>query len=207
MESRAQEILRTLSSRVRVLSTDQVSRGWWSETRWGLCRAKECLWGLASSQFLVMQSVLSRRIVKLPRPLTRWSCGDATPPFLQLAKILHKRAKAAPVTTTVVWATPKCIALFGTGRRPTLKITQMTHDLQVSEVFLGLTENGLPVEQWLGEDHLPTSWPASVRPDALLVDDDAKPIRAIEYGGDYSAKRLSALHDGFASIELDYELW
>ena len=207
MESRKQQILRTLSNHVRVLSASQISRRWWSDTRWGLSRAKESLWELSAGGLLVMQSVLARPITELHRPLQSWRDGEPKPSFTSLAKVLHKRAKVAPQTTTIVFATAKTVALFGEGRRPSVKVTQMTHDLHVSEVFLRFLASGLSSDLWMNEDQLPSTWPVSVRPDALLLDHNATPLRAIEYGGDYSAARLEALHDGFASIELGYELW
>lgn len=207
MNLREEEILRVAANKVRVLSAKQVARTWWSDTRWGLCRANESLWDLAARRLLVMQSVLARPISRLTKPLLLWELADAAPPFRELSRVLHERAKATPLMTTVVFATQKTIALFGNGDCPSVKITQMTHDLHVSEVFLRLRANGLPTKQWQSEDQLPNTWPIKVRPDALLLDEHGVPARAIEYGGDYSAARLLELHHGFDSIGLGYELW
>ena len=207
MSDREKEILRVVANCVRVLSTDQVARTWWSDTRWGNCRAKESLWDLAARDWLCMQPVLSRPIQSLVEPLMTWQVGEPLPQFEKLARQLHERAKAQPVVTTIVYATSKTVSLFGKGNKPTIKIAQMTHDLHVSAVFLLLYANGQGTENWLSEDQLPKSWPLDVRPDAVLLDEGGTPTVAIEYGGDYSAQRLEQLHEGFVSIGLGYELW
>ena len=82
----------------------------------------------------------------------------------------------------------------------------MTHDLHVSEVFLRYRSMGRQHE-WCSEDQLAKGWPIRERPDAVLVDDDRDIVRAVEYGGDYSAERLAELHSGFSSVGLNYEIW
>ena len=115
MSDREKEILRVVCNCVRVLSTDQVARTWWSDTRWGSCRAKEALWDLAARDWLCMQPVLARPIQPLRRPLLVWEAGNAIPPFEDLSRQLGERARSQPVVTTIVYATSKAVSLFGRG--------------------------------------------------------------------------------------------
>lgn len=207
MISREKEILRVLANDVRMLSADQVARTWWTDTRWGSCRCKESLWDLAVRKWISMQPVLARPIHLLVTPLLTWQAGQPLPQFELLARQLHKRAKSQPAVITVVYATSKTVSLFGKGKKPSIKIAQMTHDLHVSEIFLHLRASGRYSARWLSEDQLPKAWPLDIRPDAVLLDDVGKPATAIEYGGDYSVQRLKELHAGFDSIGLGYELW
>ena len=106
-----------------------------------------------------------------------------------------------------VFASPRTIVLFGQGRAPSVKLTQMTHDLHVSEVYLRYRTDGLSSRHWLSEDRLPREWPLRERPDAVLSDDEGRVHRAVEYGGNYPPKRLAELHAALSSIELAYEIW
>ena len=83
----------------------------------------------------------------------------------------------------------------------------MTHDLNVSEIYLHYRKSGLPNRCWISEDRLPHDWPLRERPDALLRNNDGQIVRAVEYGGDYPATRLAELHVGLSSIGIGYEIW
>ena len=109
--------------------------------------------------------------------------------------------------TSFVFASPRSIVLFGQGHAPSVKLTQMTHDLHVSEVYLHYRVNGLSSRHWTSEDRLPRDWPLRERPDATLMDEEGHPYRAVEYGGNYPPTRLAELHEGLSSIELAYEIW
>lgn len=207
MRPHEQQIVRRLADTVRVLSLTQAARTWWSESRWGQTRAKASLASLADGGWLTMQRVLSRPIVNMETPLVDWKRGDRQPDFKVIAKALHRRAMADSKLTTVVFATRRAVALFGTGPLPTIKLTQMTHDLNVSELFLHYHRQGLPAGEWLSEDRLPCDWPIQQRPDAVLRDENGNYKRAVEYGGDYPVSRLAELHTGFSRIGLDYEIW
>ncbi|MEM7312374.1 MAG: hypothetical protein AAF497_04405 [Planctomycetota bacterium] len=88
-----------------------------------------------------------------------------------------------------------------------IKLAQMTHDLNVSEVFLHYRQLGLPVSLWVGEDNLPREFPGDVRPDALLLDANGEWHRAVEYGGAYNVNRLLALRDSAADANVELQLW
>ena len=207
MKPHEEQILRALANDIRVLSLKQVARVWWTDTRWGRSRANASMQELDSSGWLQIHRSLARPIGELEQPVMCWQPGEGTPDFHNVARVLHRRSSKAASMTAFVFAGPRTIALFGEGRAPSVKLTQMTHDLHVAEVYLHYRRSGLASRQWTSEDRLPYAWPLRERPDAALSDDAGNIYRAVEYGGDYPAKRLRALHDGFSSIQLSYEIW
>ena len=207
MRRHEEQILRALANDVRVLSLTQVARTWWSDTKWGRSRAKASMTELDARNWLQIHRSLARPIVELHKPLLSWSPSDASPGFEELSRTLHRRAVQAASMTSFIFASARTVAMFGLGRALSVKLTQMTHDLHVSEVYLWHRKNGLSARNWLSEDRLPRDWPLRARPDAVLTSDDAKIQCGIEYGGDYPAKRLEELHEGLSSINLKYEIW
>jgi hypothetical protein len=209
MRPHEQEILSVVTNCVRALTVRQVARSWWSDSRKGVARAETSLHELADDGWLQLQTVLARPVPLLQAPLATWMPGDRVPGFPNLSKLLHQRAMVPAKLATVIFATSKSTALFGKGALPKIKLTQMTHDLQLAEIFLVYRSRGLPIDQWLGEDHLPHSWPIQQRPDSVLKRTDGTIYRAIEYGGDYSPERLAELHEALSSIGdgLPYEIW
>jgi hypothetical protein len=162
---------------------------------------------LDSSDWVHIHRSLARPINQLHQPLMAWSPGDDTPDFWRLSRILHRRSMQDASLTTFVFASQRSIVLFGRGRAPSVKLTHMTHDLHVAEVYLRYRITGLSSRHWISEDRLPRNWPLPERPDATLANDDGRIYRAVEYGGNYPPGRLAELHDGLASIELNYEIW
>ena len=206
MRDRDEEIVRIVANTVRVLSLQQVAREWWSDTRWGRSRAKRTVEELAVEDLLHVRRVLSRPIELLKAPLLRWQHGDQEPDFESLARQLHGRAKQPARMVKIIFATPRSVALFSRHGLPTIKLTQMTHDLHVSEVFLHYRRRG-ETNAWRSEDQLPADWPIRERPDAVLCDVNGDIVHAVEYGGDYPAERLAELHDGLSWAGLSYEIW
>ena len=208
MRTREKEILSVLCNCVRAMTIRQLSRAWWTDTPWGLARTRAVAQEIVNAGWLEMRNVLSRPVSELEFPLVEWNPPDAVPDFADISKTLHQRASVPAELATVVFATKKSVALFGAGSLPPVKLTQMTHDLYVSEVFLAYRRRD-QAGHWVGEDQLPRTWPIQQRPDAFLRDSDGSIYRAIEFGGDYSPERISALHHGFASMGrgLPYEIW
>lgn len=202
-----EQILRALANDVRVLSLTQVARTWWSDTKWGRSRAKAAMTELDASNWLQIHRSLARPVVELHQPLLSWSPQDETPDFWELSRTLHRRAAKAASMTSFVFASARTVAMFGRGRAPSVKLTQMTHDLHVAEVYLWYRTNGHSARNWISEDRLPRDWPLRARPDATLTNDEGEFHRAVEYGGDYPPSRLEELHEGLSSIHLKYEIW
>jgi hypothetical protein len=140
--------------------------------------------------------------------LFAWRHGRPEPEFGDVANYLRRRARTEAKVIQVVTAEPKARRFFGVGDQRSLKLTQVTHDLHVSEVFLRYYETGFAVfRDWVGEDCLPRPWPLRERPDALVREKGGKTLRAVEYGGEYTAHRLAKLHSGFQKINMPYEIW
>ena len=207
MKPHEQQIVRVLADSVRVMTIAQIARTWWTDTRWGRSRATASLRSLASDGWLHMQRVLSRAINSPTAPLIDWIPGAGQPEFGDAARTLHQRAMTDAKPVVVVVASRRAVTFYGNGRAAAIKLTQMTHDLNVSEVYLHHRRRGLPARRWVSEDRLPSDWPIRERPDALLRDEQGSIVRAVEYGGDYPASRLAELHAGLASLGIGYELW
>jgi hypothetical protein len=209
MRPREKEILMVLTNCVRAMTLQQLSRTWWTETPWGLARTRAVVHEMASAGWLEVRDVLSRPVRPLEKPLITWTPSDDVPDFTDLSKNLHSRAMVPAETVSVVFSTKKSVSLLGRGTLPPVKLTQMTHDLNVSEVFLAYRLREME-DEWVGEDQFPHWWPIGQRPDAVLRQADGTIHRAIEYGGDYSPERLAALHGGLAGCfgtGLCYEIW
>jgi len=209
MRPREKEILMVLTNCVRAMTLRQLSRTWWTDTPWGFSRTKAVVHEMARAGWLEVRDVLSRPVSPLEKPLITWAPSDDAPDLEDLSKDLHYRAMLRAETVSVVFSTKKSVSLFGRGTLPPVKLTQMTHDLHVSEVFLAYRFRDLE-DEWVGEDQLPHGWPIGQRPDAVLRRADGTIHRAIEYGGDYSPERLTALHIGLAGFfgtGLCYEIW
>ncbi len=207
MKPHEEQLLRVLSDSVRVLTLQQIAQAWWTDSRWGRSRASTSMKDLAQEGWLHRQRVLSRTIHSFASPLVDWQPGDRRPEFASVARGLHRRAMVAAKPIEVVYAAQRAVTFFGSGRAPAIKLTQMTHDLNVSELYLHYRRNGFARRHWVSEDRLPRDWPLRERPDGLLRNNRGKLIRAVEYGGDYPESRLVELHTGLASIHLRYQLW
>ena len=126
--------------------------------------------------------------------------------FPELSRLLHRRARKSASVTTIFFATPKSRELLGRGGRGVRpRLTQLSHDLQVSEVFLHYRENNQQAF-WLHEDFL-DDWPTKERPDAVLINERGQFVRAIEYGGAYSPARLQAMQNAFSRQGIPLEIW
>jgi len=199
--------LRVLCDSVRVLTLRQIAQTWWTDTRWGRSRASTSMKNLAQEGWVHRQRVLCRTIHAFALPLVDWQPGDRRPEFASVVLRLHRRAMVAAKPVKVVYAAKRAVTFFASGRAPSVKLTQMTHDLNVSELYLHYRRNGFARRHWLSEDRLPRDWPLRERPDGLLRNNRGELIRAVEYGGDYPKRRLVELHTGLASINLSYQLW
>ena len=201
------EFMTVLTHSVRVLSLSQMARLWWSDTRWGRQRARQHAMSCESQGLLHFKRVLSRPIGVLKTPLLIWRLDDDEPDWVAVSRGLRLRTRKHPVLLPVVFASRLAFDVFATSRVTPFKLTQMTHDLHVSEVFVCYQLLGLPLDSWVSEDRLPITFPSDVRPDALLVDSEGTWQRAVEYGGAYSSARLLALRDCAAKCEVAFELW
>ena len=210
MTPREKEIIGVLVNRVRVLNLEQVARTWWSKSPCGISRAKKTLDNLQADGWLRAPEAFSRPVKEMQRPLVDWRIGDRTPNFDRIEKQLGARAAKPSTKSTFLYATRKANQIFGRDRLQSVKLTQLTHDLGVAEIFLIYRHHSEYWRGWIAEDHLPKNWPSKQKPDALLQSERGRWIRAIEYGGAYKVDRLVELHNTFCNlggIGVDYEIW
>ncbi len=209
MNASERDLLEVLADQLRIVTPEQIARAWFAQQVNAMRSTTRLVRRLSENDWLRMRRVLARPVSRLLGPLLSWRHGQPTPDLASLSRRLHHRSRCAAHLAIVVEATTRTRALFGTsGFRPRLKLTQTSHDLHVAEIFFRYRESRWDVRRfWVSEDRLPMTWPIRQRPDAILVDDAGDVHRALEYGGDYSVERLSALHDGLASIPLPYEIW
>ena len=207
MKENEKQIVCALAESVRAMTLEQIAATWWTSTRWGKSRAKASLQALVDRGWIHLQRALVRKIHQPLGPLVAWKPGDAQPEFDELARVLHRRAMSDAKFATVAYAAKRAVLFFGSGRAPSVKLTQLTHDLNVSELYLRVFRSRDDGTRWLSEDRLPSDWPMRERPDAVLLDESGKTLGAIEYGGDYPVSRLQELHTAFANANLGYQLW
>ena len=210
MNAWEEEILISLAWHVRVLSVEQLARTWWSGLATGTRLANNFVKARSATDWLHVRHVLSRKPTPLAEPLQTWHPDAPVPDFAELSRLLHRRARTPARKFRVVTASRKCRELFGmvgAAHRP--KLTQLSHELFVSEVFIRYLQNGFNVfsGEWVSEDRFPSSWPIRVRPDGLIKDAEGNIVRAIEYGGAYGVRRLRGLYGALKGISLPCEVW
>lgn len=201
------DIVETLCCRVRVLSLEQVTHGWWQSND-DLARAERRMTHLVHAGLL--RSVAWN--VKLPRfnnaPLLMWNPTSPVPDFEHLAGLVRNRWPRQSRLVQAYIATPKAARLFGSSAGNTPPIHHRNHDLLLGAVFVQYRTNR-PDEacRWLGEDALPMAERGVKNPDAFLLDEIGQVCRVIESAGRYSQDQIETFHHYCQQIELPYELW
>lgn len=194
------DIVRTLTDDLRMVSLEQAARFWWPGQKRALRSAREAVEALCTADWLSLHTVLSRPVNELDIPLLSWQPNDTNPDFSTLSRILHQRSRAAARLTSVITVGPRV------RHRTAMKLTQMTHDLHVAEVWWHYRQSTAGV-RWVSEDQLTSERGKGALPDALLQDLNGRILRAVEYGGDYPVDRLEKLHRQLAQNNLAYEIW
>lgn len=208
--ARDDEILRTLSLRVRLFALDQIAAAWWTSTPAGRTNARRRLATLVDAGMLRRLRVNVRPLPALEGPVLSWQPGDADPPFGAVAWRLQSRWQEPPRTTTVYIATRRGANQYGGRQRGELRREfQATHDLGVAAMFLRMRAiDSSRVEGWIGEDVLAPHRRGQKLPDAVLADAPDRPPRLVlEFGGAYDSDRVRAFHESCAEDELPYQLW
>jgi hypothetical protein len=142
-------------------------------------------------------------------PLASCGRGDSPPDFSSIAWQLRKRWLQAPrIPARILWATGAATRLVGGVGGRIRQPLQVQHDLGVAEIWARR-----PIEsdlKWISEDIFRRWFVRDARtkvPDALLVDASANKVkRVLEYGGQYSRKRLEDFHR-YWSGRAPYEIW
>ena len=194
------DIVRTLAGDLRMVTLEQAARFWWPGQKRALRSARESVEALCEAGWLNVHTVLSRPVEELDSPLLIWQPNNPDPDFSSLSRILHQRARAAARLTRVITVGPRV------RHRAAIKLTQVTHDLHVAEVWWHYRRSAAGI-RWISEDQLTSDWRKGALPDAVLQDHNGHILRAVEYGGDYPVDRLEKLHSQLAQNNLAYEIW
>lgn len=205
--SRDEEILRTLTTKVRLFSLRQIANLWWNGD---LANTRRRLRQLAEAELLLSAKVMARPILQLEAPIVDWRPGDISPDCGKIANICQSRIRRIPVRTTGVFiATVRTARLFGGRCRGELTHpAQATHDLGVAAVWIRLFTNGQEIAAaWVGEDILSHTRAGQKCPDAFIVAGNGSVISVVEFGGDYDRNRIQAFHDDCLQRILPYQLW
>lgn len=199
------ELLRILSTSVRVLSMNQVERTWFRSQ----ASARRRLRQLVSEGVLREIEILARPELPLSMPVSTWAPGEPSPNFEAVAYQLQRRWVAPAEIQLAVIASRFGANFHGGSGDRVPRATEQTHDLHLATVFLHYRKN-FPalITTWRSEDAL-RRLSLQVRggkiPDAIIIENSSQKI--IEFGGAYKAKKLADFHESCRKTETPYEIW
>jgi len=201
------DLMETLTCRVRLLSLAQVKEGWASQ------------FGSATEPIDVIKRLVDAGLVvgdvwDLPaspigeQPLAAWEPRHPMPELSQIAEVVQTRWDVPAEPTPVVAATHKAARLFGSSAGGLPPTNHRNHDLLLAGVYVRYrsVEPEL-ADTWLGEDAVAIAERGVKNPDAFLFDDEGNVTRVIESAGRYSLEQLESFHQHCHSAGLSYELW
>ena len=181
------DLMTTLACKVRVLSKQQLVRGWKPQ------HSTETL-AFSVERLNAARLIRSEKwSVVLPAiessPVFTWKPGEAEPDTWPLSKQIRSRWNRTKSVVEVFQATERAGRIFGSRSGHSIRVIERRHDLLLSEVAMPLAERGVK------------------NPDAFLLDDEYQPRRVIESAGSYSQKQVDTFHDYCRQCRLPYELW
>ncbi len=199
-------LLEALALRVRLISQRQAADAFWHGHA---ANARRRLSQLASCGMVTRNVVNAQPLPEIIEPVVRWQPGLASPDADRVAYQLQTRWRFRALRPTVVYfPTPKTVLQFGGNERSQTKLTQITHDLGVTAVWLRYaSQDSNMTAMWIGEDILAPTRIHQKLPDAALVDQQGEPKLLIEFGGSYGPERIVDFHDDAESRGLPYHLW
>lgn len=206
LRNRDLQLLESLALRVRLIGQHQAAEAFWSGH---LANTRRRLLQLTSMGMLTRQVVNAQPLPEVIDPVVRWQPGQPVPDADRIAFQLQNRWRFRALRPTVVFfPTEQTITEFGGRPRSQAVLTQITHDLGVTAVWLRYAQqNSTLTSLWMGEDILAPSRVDQKLPDATLVDQHGEPTLLIEFGGSYGTARVSDFHDDAAARGLPYHLW
>lgn len=211
LTARDDEILDTLTLRVRILSLDQIRRTWWPGSVHGRQTALRRITQLEDEGLVHIFQLVAHPELTLCAPLLAWTPKRPDPDFHKVAYRASARWSQPPVQHTAVIATRQAGSHYGGwgGRYP--RLTERTHDLHVAALYLQkCSEDPDTRKYWKSEEKLREERAGKKNsgrhhlPDAIIT----RPRRTvIEFGGAYKVEKLSSFHGYCKDIGLPYEIW
>ena len=197
-------IMKTLTWELRAAGEAQLARG----LELSLSEVQACC-RILRKRKLISAWRTSVPVHDLAGPLAMGTRGSSIPDFSSLAWQLRKRWQQIPRRAErVLWANAAAVNVVGGVGGKLRQPLQLEHDLGVAEIWA--CRRTEPTLQWISEDIYRAWFVRTAKdkvPDALLIDTDANVVRRVlEYGGQYSRKRLEAFHR-YWSHRAPYEIW
>ena len=198
------EIAQVLGKRVRVLTTDQIARHFYTAMK----DPKECANRAARTlvrEGFAVSSRASVRHLRMEMPLATWAPNNSeSPAFKSIAWANKKRWEAsATKRSTCLYATAKGAAQCGSKRRVP-RTLELEHDIAVAEVYLTLTRNSpLIARTWILEDDQPIAGPGDKRADAVVTTTTGA-VQIELVGSSYSRKKLENLWTHFRHQHVEF---
>ena len=202
------EILDSLSRKVRLFTLEQIAGHWWKHCSKPKQAAKRSLGRLVERGLVKRFRVLAHPLPELRQAIAYWEPSMPRPDPNQVAWQLQKRWVEPPTYQLSFIASLKGKNLFGGNTSSSLtRPIQATHDLGMAQVYLlFLNSRREEARMWLGED-VQTPGDRSKNPDAQLFDESGNAVRVVEFGGCYTAKRVSSFHHYCVGRAIPYEIW
>lgn len=193
------EIITTLTTKVRLMTTDQLAQAWFSSLK----RPKESANRAArklTSDGLASKSKAMVAYVDATAPMASWK-PDAMPKqaWETISYANQKRWNIPPLATTILTPTNLARSQFG-GVKRSIRQAEISHDVTVTSVYLSLPTN--QKQNWVLEDCLADEFNGK-RPDAVIQ--VAPPILIDVIGRGYSAAKIENIWNQFSNQHV--ELW
>ena len=207
LRKRDLEILAVLTTKVRFLSLRQIAETHFAND---IANSIRRLDYLEERGILVSYRLNTRTPPPIDSPLVVWTPGQDQPNFTRLAYQLTKRwLRQGTRIRMCYFAGTKFEAITGVRcQSKPVHPLQASHDLGLAGLYLHF-RCVRPNEAicWLGEHARSPVELKNQQPDAVLLDSMKEPVKAIEYGGLYNAKRLERFHRWCQQRSLPYEIW
>jgi len=201
----AYEIIETLTCKVRVLTRQQLIHGWQNVTPEQFEKTVE---SLRSSGLILVNGYTFPKIPFAGIPVHCWTPGDPHPEVEAIAQTVGQRWKLAPVTQDVFAATKQANRLFGANGVGFPTVHQLNHQLLLSEVYVNYRAM-IPAiaNSWIGREEVSIIDLLGKKPNAFLMDETGRLIRAVQSAGRFNCKQIESFHACCKASQLAYELW
>jgi hypothetical protein len=196
----ATRVLEALGRCVRVLTLEQIARGWFGDDS---DVAEKELAPFCNRDLVERHSVFAHPLIEISPPAFHWKPGDPTPSdekFTELVRHFQGRWGQDDEPYEVYVATRTGVNVVGGYAPDPPKTEQWTHDIHVGEMLVNLIEENNPevVSSIVGEAALPKLGHDINRmkdPDMFVVDENGSALQVLEFAGAYDEKHIRDLHE------------